>query len=413
MTHLLIRTSKRAIEFVFPSVSALALALLVGVVVADRVEAAAQPGDILVADGTLMFAVNPTTGARTVLTDFSNAAQGPTGSSFKVATGPGGLIYVTDGASDQLSKLFRVFADGTRVVVSDAANAAQGLPWHTTDTPVVLPDGSILVSDRGIGGGGNDGGMWHVDPATGFRMHFLITTTLPEGIALDATDQILLGDSEGGTDCHTFGGCGSLSSVDINAGTRTTLSDFGNPSQGPLGEDAGYALAKDFDGTILVSDPFAPPCPANLTCGVLFRWDPITSTRSYVTKFGDATQGAAGYRPEGIAVDAKGTIFLSACFGSNGRLAICTVDRVTGSRTVFSDFGDSSQGPLGFGIGSLAIMQAPAAGITFAGTPGDPNCHGVSVSALSKKYGGMANAAAALGYPSVAALQAAINAYCR
>src|SRR6476619_1723162 len=66
---------------------------------------AAQPGDIIAADGRRLFSIKPTTGIRTVLSDFSNAAQGPTGSSFRVATGPGGVIYVTDGASDQMSKL--------------------------------------------------------------------------------------------------------------------------------------------------------------------------------------------------------------------------------------------------------------------------------------------------------------------
>jgi hypothetical protein len=48
----------------------------------------------------------------------------------------------------------------------------------------------------------------------------------------------------------------------------------------------------------------------------------------------------------------------------------------------------------------------------FAGQPGAPNCHGKSVSALSNQYGGLDAAAAALGYPSVKALQDAIRAFC-
>jgi YVTN family beta-propeller protein len=48
----------------------------------------------------------------------------------------------------------------------------------------------------------------------------------------------------------------------------------------------------------------------------------------------------------------------------------------------------------------------------FAGTPGKANCHGKSVSALAKQYGGLNNAAAALGYRSVSALQNAIEDYC-
>ena len=49
----------------------------------------------------------------------------------------------------------------------------------------------------------------------------------------------------------------------------------------------------------------------------------------------------------------------------------------------------------------------------FAGTPGYPKCFGKSVSALAKQFGGLNNAAAALGYPSVDALQNAIMEFCK
>jgi hypothetical protein len=48
----------------------------------------------------------------------------------------------------------------------------------------------------------------------------------------------------------------------------------------------------------------------------------------------------------------------------------------------------------------------------FTGTPGKPNCHGQSVSALARQAGGLNNAAAALGYPTVDALQNAIMEFC-
>jgi hypothetical protein len=48
----------------------------------------------------------------------------------------------------------------------------------------------------------------------------------------------------------------------------------------------------------------------------------------------------------------------------------------------------------------------------FAGTPGSDNCIGKTVSDLAHKYGGIANAAPALGFASVADLQAAITAFC-
>jgi hypothetical protein len=48
----------------------------------------------------------------------------------------------------------------------------------------------------------------------------------------------------------------------------------------------------------------------------------------------------------------------------------------------------------------------------FAGTPGTANCHGKSVSALARQYGGLNGAAAALRYADVSALQNAILAFC-
>jgi hypothetical protein len=54
------------------------------------------------------------------------------------------------------------------------------------------------------------------------------------------------------------------------------------------------------------------------------------------------------------------------------------------------------------------FSQEPA----FVGTPGSSNCQGQSVSALAKQYGGRSNAAAALGFDSVSALQNAVGEFC-
>lgn len=49
---------------------------------------------------------------------------------------------------------------------------------------------------------------------------------------------------------------------------------------------------------------------------------------------------------------------------------------------------------------------------SFAGMPGKANCHGESVSALARQFGGRKRAAEALGYASVDALQNAIMEFC-
>jgi YVTN family beta-propeller protein len=81
---------------------------------------------------------------------------------------------------------------------------------------------------------------------------------------------------------------------------------------------------------------------------------------------------------------------------------VTAVDAATGAITAMIPVGSN---PLAFGN---FIQPKP----TFAGTPGKSNCHGQSVSALAQQYGGLNNAAASLGYPSVSALQNAVEAYC-
>jgi hypothetical protein len=61
------------------------------------------------------------------------------------------------------------------------------------------------------------------------------------------------------------------------------------------------------------------------------------------------------------------------------------------------------------GAGAVWVFAKP---VVFAGTPGEANCHGQSVSALARQFGGLNNAAAALGFPSIQALQDAIRAFC-
>ena len=62
--------------------------------------------------------------------------------------------------------------------------------------------------------------------------------------------------------------------------------------------------------------------------------------------------------------------------------------------------------PVAFGL----FMQPAKA--PFAGKPGTANCVGQSVAAAAHHYGGLRAAARALSYARVAALQAAVTAYC-
>jgi hypothetical protein len=46
------------------------------------------------------------------------------------------------------------------------------------------------------------------------------------------------------------------------------------------------------------------------------------------------------------------------------------------------------------------------------GTPGEPNCHGQTISALAHQFGGINAAASALGFSSVKSLQNSFGLFC-
>jgi YVTN family beta-propeller protein len=101
----------------------------------------------------------------------------------------------------------------------------------------------------------------------------------------------------------------------------------------------------------------------------------------------------------GVSVTPDGSKVYVANYDAN---TVTAFDPATGAISAIIPVGSY---PLSFGN---FIQPAP----TFAGTPGKANCYGMSVSALTQQYGGLNNAAAALGYPSVSALQIAIDDYC-
>jgi hypothetical protein len=209
-----------------------------------------QLGDIIAAAGFgLVFKVDPVSGKRSLISDFQNAQQGPTGFPANVTAGTCDAIYAVDQAIG--GKLFKVLIDGTRTLVSDAANALQGPAWQVPFALGLDADGSILVTDRGVSGGGEHAGLWHVDATSGFRTMITDsgavngTHSAPQSVMLDADGNLLMGDAEGphwlgtGTYCWEYGDCGALFGVDRATGALTVLSDFGDLSQGPRGVDAG------------------------------------------------------------------------------------------------------------------------------------------------------------------------------
>lgn len=65
-----------------------------------------------------------------------------------------------------------------------------------------------------------------------------------------------------------------------------------------------------------------------------------------------------------------------------------------------------------FGVYPFAMNFTVTGTAAFVGAPGTANCHGESVSALARQFGDIDAAASALRFPSVRALQDAIQAFC-
>ena len=352
-------------------------------------------GNILVIDPGVgavrgqLSRVNPANGNRITVSDFSNDFQGPIGvEPYGVAVDASGSILVTDpfaGTSGR-GPLFRVNpTTGNRTVLSDFGNSAQGTLGFDPYGVVVDASGNILVIDLDAGTNGR-GALFRVNPSTGSRTVISdfgnnAQGTLgnnPTGVALGSSGTILVIDQTAGTSFS-----GALFGVNPSNGNRTMISDFGNSAQGPLGlNPTGVAL--HFSGMILVIDANTG---SNFS-GVLFGVDPSGGNRILISDFGDPSKGLAGVDPSGVSVftvkcgglDATriGNSFDNTINGTSGRDIINgmggkdTINGQGGNDVICGGTGDDT---LSGGIGNDSLFGD--AGLdTLNGGTGTDTCNG-------------------------------------
>ncbi len=174
--------------------------------------------------------------------------------------------------------------------------------------PLPTPSTKILFQQNPIPSESHQGGTFGTSPAVYLRVDPRIGAgtlledfsdtmqdpagAVPDGLAVEVPDAIPAIDSGAGTL-----GRGALVRVKPNDGTRTILSDFGDAAQGPRGQGP-VGVAREPGGTILVSTGLG------LTSlnGVLFRVEAATGERTLISEFGNASQGPLGVSPTGVAI---------------------------------------------------------------------------------------------------------------
>jgi hypothetical protein len=340
---------------------------------APEARAQLNPGDSVVIDANAgtggrgaLFGVDRVAGARTLLSDFGAAVEGPLGlNPVGVAIESTGQILVIDldaGTGDTVNNgaLFRVDpVTGVRTLLSEFGVASvAGEPLGVNPFGVAIENtGQILVIDADAGTGGR-GALFRVHPATGVRTvlsNFGVASAgelgiTPVGVAIESTGQILVIDVGAGTGVR-----GALFRVDPVTGERTVLSDFGVAVAGePLGVTP-FGVAIESTGQILVTDLNA----GTEARGALFRVHPATGVRTVLSDFGVAVAGPLGNTPRGVAIESTGQILvIDEDVGTEGRGTLFRVDPVTGLRTVLSDFGVASAGERGRDLRGVAVLNA-------------------------------------------------------
>jgi len=194
------------------------------------------------------------------------------------------------------------------------------------------------------------------------------------------------------------GSRGALFKINAQNGSRTLLSDFGDASQGPVGE-IPFGVALGPNNEILVIDEDVGPDFR----GAMFRVDAANGQRTLISDFGVSAQGPLGEDPVNLTLTSSGRMLVidfSAGEGQTG--ALFSINPSNGNRTLLSDFSDASKGPLGvspFGVTTVAprspgVLEFGAAGYTVEEIAG-----GVTI-AVTRSNG--ANGAVSVGYSTSA-----------
>lgn len=353
------------------------LALLGGLLLASNLVQATtvEENDVLVIDqsNSRLIRVDGKTGARSVLSDFSNPSQGPGNAPHPYLVGVAvgqGQIFV----SDEYAGIFSVDPrTGHRAIVTTfTAGSIVGdiFPGLAVDA-----SGRVLANLLNFGPGRQitDSAVVRVAPSTDTSV--IVTDFGPQSSSYvtDLTVDPSKADSKHPGETILVGTAGryalhaAIYRVDPNTGQRSLLSDFADPKQGIAGFDMGCSigLAVEHSGTILAN---AGGCNQG---SLLLRIGAKSGNRKVISDFSNPAQGPLGQNLVGIAVLDSEHVIVGGHFPYMGNGVLFRVDLRSGNRVVFGNFADDSPGgPIGLSYiaavpHNLGISSPPPAGSFF------------------------------------------------
>jgi uncharacterized repeat protein (TIGR03803 family) len=367
-----------------------------------------------------VFKITPS-GVKTVLCFFNGGPGGANPAGGVIADAAGNLYGATVyGGTNDFGTVFKVTPSGIQTVLHSFAGGSDGAQLQSG---AQIPSGLLadaagnLYGTTTLGGLNNMGTVFKVTTAGNETVLYSFTGAdgaYPlAGLLADAAGNLYGTKSEGGAY-----GRGTVFKI-TTSGIQTVLYSFTGgsngayPAAGLIADAAGnlYGTTSDYG------------FPSN---GTVFKVTP-SGIHTVLHTF----TGADGATPfAGLIADAAGNFYGTTYYGgTNGNGAVFKMTPSGTLTTLYSFTGVADgahpvAGLLADGVGSLygtalyggtsgkGTVFKLAISANFNGIPGTPNCKAQSISFLAKKYGGLAAAARALGYPNVDALQNAVAAYC-
>jgi sugar lactone lactonase YvrE len=319
-----------------------------------------------------LFRVDPSTGERTVISDFGVGeprGESPAGlaiveAGFFEGSRFGSILVIDPNAgTEERGALFRVETTGERTLISDFG---VGEPRGVDPQGVAVDGfGNIQVIDTFARPGFEDGGRGALFEVKRNGTRTVISDfnddtkgpvgLLAQGVGIVPVPLVVDADYPG----IVFGPCefpdsafagGALFSVDPFTGDRTLLHDFNDPNQGPqegfpvLGRSP-FAVAIEGPDSVLVIDANAGPRDSS----ILFRINPSTCNPPSKPCTREELCSGFGINAINLAVEAPGKVLvIERVPGHRRTVLLSRLNLPACSAAVLTDFFDRTQGlPLG------------------------------------------------------------------